>query len=97
MGRLTAQSIRRIVLPTSVADKVFFDDALPGFGLRVRATGARTWIVQYAINKRTRRVTIGSTAIFSLAAARAEARKLLAMVRLGGDPAADKRAALPQA
>ena len=48
-------------LPKGETDKVFFDDDLPGFGLRVRATGAKTWMVQYAIAGRTRRMVLGST------------------------------------
>jgi hypothetical protein len=50
-------------------------------------------MVQYRIDYRTRRVVIGKTSVFKLAEARTQARKLLAKVRLGGDPAADKKTA----
>src|SRR5215831_2882800 len=73
------------MLPRGVADKVFFDSDLPGFGLRVRATGAKTWMAQYAIAGRTRRVVLGSTAVLDPGA-----RKVLARAKLGEDPASDK-------
>jgi integrase len=88
--RLTAQTVRTIALPAGVADKVFFDSDLPGFGLRVRATGAKTWMVQYAISGRTRRIVLGSTAVLNPGKARETAKDLLAQVRLGRDPADEK-------
>ena len=37
-----------------------FDEKLPGFGLRSRAGGKRTWIVQYRVGRKQRRKTLGS-------------------------------------
>jgi Arm domain-containing DNA-binding protein len=89
--KFTEDVVRAIALPPGVTDKVFFDESLPGFGLRVRASGVHSWMIQYAIDGCTRRVVIGKASVFKLAEARARARKLLAKVRLGGDPAADKK------
>ena len=47
--RLTAASVGALKLDTDVTDKIFFDTEVPGFGLRVRASGARTWIFQYKV------------------------------------------------
>jgi len=80
-------------LPPGVIDRVFFDDDLPGFGLRARASGVRTWMIQYAIAGRTRRLVLGLQTALKPDKARALAEKLLAQVRLGGDPAADKHRA----
>jgi integrase len=88
--RLTAQTVRTVVLPPGVTDKVFFDCDLPGFGLRIRATGAKTWMIQYAIAGRTRRMVLGSTSVLDPGKARETAKDLLAKVRLGGDPAGEK-------
>jgi integrase len=88
--QLTATTIRTLSLPPGKTDKVFFDSKLPGFGLRLRASGSRTWVVQYAVARRTRHVTLGSVAILDPSKARMTARDLLAKVRLGGDPAAAK-------
>lgn len=88
--RLTAATIKTLALPAGVTDKVFFDADLPGFGLRVRTTGAKTWMVQYAIAGGTRRMVLGSLAMLDPSKARETAKDLLAKVRLGGDPAGEK-------
>ena len=38
--RLTSATARSLNLPTGVRDKTFFDDDLPGFGVRLRASGS---------------------------------------------------------
>src|SRR5262249_18094724 len=63
---------------------------VPGFGLRLRAGGSRTFIVQYALGGRQRRMTIGAAKILGPEKARQSAGNLLAKVRLGHDPAADR-------
>ena len=45
--KLTVETIGRLKLPPGIADKTYFDDDLPGFGLRMRATGEHRWVVQY--------------------------------------------------
>ena len=73
------------------ADFIAWDDDLPGFGLRIREGGSRNYIVQYKIGKQNRRMTIGSTSVHpNPDDARKIARKILARVALGEDPAADK-------
>jgi integrase len=88
--KLTAANIRALKLPPGVTDKVFFDEDLPGFGLRVRASGVHSWMVQYAIARRTRRVVLGLASALAPSRARAIAETLLAQVRLGRDPAGEK-------
>ena len=95
--RLTATAIRALTLPPGKADHVFFDADLPGFGLRVRATGARTWMVQYAVAGKTRRMVLGPVAVLDPGKARQAARDLLATVRLGRDPAGEKAIARAKA
>src|SRR5262249_30784314 len=96
MKLTTKETVDALTLPAGLADKVYFDDALPGFGLRLRAGGARTWIVQYRLpgERRERRFTLGSPAVFTPAQARSEARKIIAAARLGRDLATEKRAGL---
>jgi integrase len=95
--RLTPSTVRDLALPPGKADHVFFDDDLPGFGMRVRESGAKAWLVQYAIGGRTRRLTIGNPATLDLGKARNLAKDLLAKARLGGDPVADKATARARA
>jgi hypothetical protein len=89
--RLTTASVQGLKLDTGVTDKIVFDETLPGFGIRVRASGARTWIYQYKIGGRTRRLVLGHATAIKLARAREIAGELHAKVRLGGDPASEKR------
>ena len=90
MMRLTAATIRALKLPPGATDRVYFDEDLPGFGLRVRASGVHSWMIQYAIAGRTRRVVLGLASALDPGKARATAKDLLAQVRLGRDPAAEK-------
>jgi integrase len=91
--KLTTATIKTLALPAGVRDKTFWDDNLGGFGLRLREGGAARWVVQYDLGGKTKRVTLGTTAMLDLGAARAKARDILAAVRLGNDPAAEKRQA----
>jgi integrase len=76
------------------SDLIAFDDQLPGFGYRLRrATGGkvlRSWIVQYRHGRSTRRMTLGSAEVLTPWQARDKATKLLAEVKLGGDPQGDR-------
>src|SRR5262249_27012107 len=89
--RLTASTIKTLKLPEGISDKVFFDDDLPGFGVRVRPSGVKPWLVQYAIAGKTRRMTLGSPAVLDPGKARDKAKDLLAQARLGRDPAVEKK------
>ena len=88
--KLTITSVRSLTLPKGQMDKTYFDDDLPGFGVRVRAGGSKTWIVQYKVGARHRRMPLGSVGTLDLSKARATAKDLLAAVRLGRDPFAEK-------
>jgi integrase len=75
-------------------DQIFFDDQLPGFGFRLRRGAGdkvnKSWIAQYRLAGRTRRVLIGNADVINAEAARDGAKKILAQVALGGDPQADR-------
>jgi integrase len=94
---LTAAAIKDLALPNGAKDKTFWDDALPGFGLRVREGGSANWVVQYDTGGKTKRVTLGSPALMSSTKARAAAKDLLASIRLGRDPGKEKREAAARA
>jgi integrase len=91
--KLTTTTIRTLTLPAGTREKTYFDDSLGGFGLRLREGGATRWVVQYDLGGKTKRVTLGTAGMLELGAARAKARDILAAVRLGNDPAAEKRQA----
>jgi integrase len=75
---------------TSLRETIYWDESLPGFGLRVRRSGHKAYVVQYRKSRRTPRITIGPTTRLKADEARRRARELLAEVSLGGDPAAER-------
>jgi integrase len=95
--KLTPAIIRSLTLPEGVTDRIFFDDDLPRFGVRVRAGGSRTWIVQYGIGGKERKFPLGPVTALDPSKARSIAKDLLARVRLGEDPLALKHEAAARA
>jgi integrase len=89
--KLTGQTAETLRLGSGETDRIWFDDTIPGFGLRVRDTGSRSWVFQYKVAGRTHRLVIGRTAAVKAARAREIAGEYHAKVRLGQNPATDKR------
>ena len=77
------------------ADYVVWDAELPGFGVRVKPSGVKSYVVQYR-NRATgasRRKTIGQHGpLLTFHKAREQARIILADALKGNDPVADGRA-----
>src|SRR6266567_5239771 len=86
--KLTRATVVRLRLPPRKDDVIYFDDTLPGFGIRLRTKGARTWVLQYRRGRQQRRLTLGTVEVLSADQARQAARDRLAMIQLGGDPQA---------
>jgi len=89
---LNDRTVRALAAP-SKGRTTYIDKTLPGFGLRVTAAGAKSWVVVYRQHRHKRRVTLGTYPLAPLAKARAKAKKTLAAVVQGEDPAAEHRAA----
>jgi integrase len=88
--KLTAKSVATLALPEGVADKIFWDDDVPGFGVRLRAGGSRSWIFRYKFGNTQRSVKLGNATSVAFAVARQNAGLIEAKVRLGEDPAGAK-------
>jgi integrase len=83
----------RSLRPDSAGEYVQGDMALPGFGVRVRPTGAPTYVLMKRLPGETKptRVTIGRTDVLTLARARQLAREAVAAVKQGVNVNAEKR------
>jgi integrase len=95
--KLTTMTIRAAAVPLGKSEIIIFDDELPGFGLRIRAGGSRSFCFQYQIGSKQRRMALGVATPITVADARRTAAKLHARVKLGQDPAADKAEARREA
>jgi integrase len=87
--KLTTASVAALKRPADKADHVEWDDALPGFGVRLRGE-AKTYLAQFRVNGQQRRVGIGDTRRLTLEDARRIARKHFAQAQLGVDPTVER-------
>jgi hypothetical protein len=96
MPKITKRLIDELAL-SDHRETVLWDDELPGFGLRIKVSGAKSFLVQYRnTNGRSRRLTLGRYGVLTPDEGRRLAKKTLADVARGLDPAevrqADRRA-----
>jgi hypothetical protein len=88
--KLTKRTVAGIG-PDPTHDTYIWDDELRGFGLRVKPTGVRSFIIQYRNSSGiSRRLTIGKSGVLTVDEARTSAKRALADVINGGDPAAKR-------
>jgi len=93
--KLTDSRVRGLKSPAK-GNKITYDtgpDSIRGFGIRVTASGARAFVLNYVVAGRERRMTIGEYPAWGVAAAREEAKRLRQKVDRGVDPLAEKIAA----
>ena len=73
------------------AEYVAWDAEIPGFGVRIRPTGAKSYVVQYraGVGRKapTRKLTLGPVGKLTADAARTLAKKAVGSVAHGADPA----------
>jgi integrase len=106
--RLSDKVVQTVGLEAGQDDRIWFDDEITGFGLRVRRIKkwnghysnkepARTWLFQYRIAGKTRRLVIGQAPAVRAGRARQIAAELHAKVKLGHDPGLEKRIRIERA
>ncbi len=88
MGKLTDSTVRALQVPPS-GNRITYEGN--GFGVRITAAGARAFVLNYRVDGRERRITIGSYPAWSVAAARTQAAKLRQQADLGKDPLLERQ------
>jgi hypothetical protein len=87
---LTDAAAKRLKTPTDAARAEYWDTKTPGFGLRISASGARSWVVitQVLVNGawKQKRVTLGTYPAKSLAQARQDAQEAFTRAKQGKGP-----------
>ena len=73
-------------LPVADRDIIYWDSNLPGFGVRVYATGAKAYLVQSRGRSGSRRVALGRHGVVPTEEARKRGAEVLARLRAGMDP-----------
>ena len=93
MPKLTKRFIDSLA-PKPDGDVWSWDSELRGFGVRMKPSGAASYLVQYRTPQgRTRRLAFAKIGTITPDEARTKAKKLLAEVELGGDPSAERHEA----
>jgi integrase len=87
--KFTTDVVTALRRPAGKGDHFEWDDALPGFGVRLRGDTKR-WVVQYRVGTQQRRESLGDTRKIKLEDARKVARQRFAQAELGTDPAAER-------
>ena len=83
--KISDTKLRSIELPVK-GYRIEYDSQIPGFGVRITAKGIKSFILNYYIHKKERRITIGRFPDWSTEAARNEAMALRKEASQGDDP-----------
>jgi hypothetical protein len=89
MAKLTKRTVEAAVLRS--AEYVLWDGDIAGFGVRVTPAGRKSYLVQYRVGTRSRKLTLGAHGVLTAEQARALAVQALAAVKAGQDPAEERK------
>lgn len=92
MTKLTVRTVQAV--KPGDRDIYVWDEKLSGFGLRVKPSGVKSFLIQYRnTHNVSKRLTIGRFGVISPEQARKKAERYLADVSDGADPSKDKQEA----
>jgi integrase len=91
--KLTLNRVDGLKCPEGKRDMLVFDDEQRGLGVRVTASGGKTYLAQYSFQGQKRRIPLGSCSAVSLAKARDAVRAIMGDVAKGIDPATERKKA----
>jgi integrase len=90
MPKLTKRTVDAI--EPQATEFFLWDEGIPGFGLRVMPSGRKSFVVQFRAGRRARRMSLGPSTVLTCDQARTRAITIIAAVKNGEDPAADRAA-----
>jgi integrase len=85
MPHITDQFVRKLQ-PPARGNRVHYDDDVSGFGIRITSGSHKAFVLNFRINSRERRMTIGAYPAWSVTAAREQAKEIRREIDLGRDP-----------
>lgn len=88
--KFTKANVAALKLPAGKTDHIEFDEGMPGFGVRIRESGAKYFIAQYRVGTKQGRETIGNVAKINLDDAQARAKRIFDLAASGVNPATVK-------
>lgn len=96
--KLTKLAVENLPIPSAEKGQEFYweEGATKGFGVRVTANGARSYIVQRPVNGKTRRFTLGQHPTLPCDEARKRAMEKLLEMMDGINPQEEKRKKVAQ-
>lgn len=83
--KLTEKIVRNAAPPAS-GNYILYERQTPGFGLRITAAKAKAFVLTYRVGGQQRRATIGSWPIWTVTAAREQAKSWRRRIDGGEDP-----------
>jgi len=90
MPKLTKRLIDAAEVRT--VEYFIWDNDIPGFGIRILPSGRKCYVTQYRAGRRPRRMSLGASTVLTCEQARKRAITIVAAVRNGEDPAAQRDA-----
>ncbi len=93
MAKLTKRFIDKLeaLSKNPGKDLVLWDDDITGFGIRVKPSGVKSYIIQYRDGRQSCRMTLGHHGVLTPEEARKQARIELGNAAKGGNPARDRK------
>jgi integrase len=95
--KLTQALVDKAVLPEGESEYFLNDAGVPGFKVRLRKGGSKTFVFQWRVGAQQGKSGMGETSAISVADARAQAARWYAATKLGVIPSAEKAEAVARA
>jgi integrase len=92
MPEKLSEALVRKALPPARGQAMIWDTEVKGFALRITPAGSKAFILDYRIEGRQRRITLGSWPDWTVAAARETAKAMKREVDHGSDPMGERQA-----